>query len=1016
MAQAKQRWRRFTNKPVRKARRFAHAGLSLKGYGKGTTGKGKSGKGRARYNVVCEFLTNLPANCPNNSEVLSYFQKGKGKGSSGKGFGRTGNPKDRDGNVMTCSICGSTEHFRANCTQSSSDPPTVGLSQPTAQPSGNPAGRYLNRTLGTEPQGNFQIASRPDPPKRQEDSPFGDLLAGRDEGPTRAANETTYLSNRTDTNLYTSTFMVHEGPLIQEVTTEEERAKIVRETRETLLADMANGYVPPEFGPSLPTANGRATSLGADILPDAWEAAAKANLGKPLYMDTTKVPASWGTLTRSPEAATSSLDAKDKEPVIRSTGIASAFAASTGSPAEPKFPQAQPSCIIEKTLGTLTRAPDGTWNTYSADASKPLFAPTGNAITDNFLAISAHRGKQAVTNFQQQKKEKTARNEVSAFQLAALNRSPVADALVPDDHFWPFGSTKANPSNPQQAQIQAAAPGPYVAYHPAEPPKPLMNIPVSSPDTTYNPLHSWHENRLQQLQAIPLLKRAEAQWKQQLTAEATERAKLLVAAQLAANPAAGPSVVPMAKALVEEPAQPKPLFADQSELAAAAHRAAAAVLAPPKEQFNIATPPRDSGVDTEGIELDLQPPSTSVGCNLCGKSFAVDDDFVRLYCGHPFHTSCWRYRKSQIPRGCRCNVCHGPPDEAARLRWVGIFTNAPLCGALPTQEPASESASSTQHGPTTRGWLNRFVNTRCTATEVVDNHVKASLEAPPSFSQAPVRERIDLFGGGVHTPRTPPTTPRSIQDLLVARTPGSPRAALGTPRTANDSGSEMYIVLPATYGDYQSWEKQFDVAGHTAAPNVHTHDEPLSAGVFHTNTQLKDGRPSLLVDPGSKGNLGGEATIRGHARAAQAAGQQYSATKRNVPLNVMGVGNGSQSCPYDCTTALGLQRTDGSCVAATYTAPIVPGSDLPALLGLDALMAQRALLDLTSLQLHFIGPGNLQLDLPAGTDSFQLEVAPSGHLVLPCGNYSPIKTVLDKTPLTLLTAEKAAPSPPHSSM
>jgi hypothetical protein len=79
-------------------------------------------------------------------------------------------------------------------------------------------------------------------------------------------------------------------------------------------------------------------------------------------------------------------------------------------------------------------------------------------------------------------------------------------------------------------------------------------------------------------------------------------------------------------------------------------------------------------------------------------------------------------------------------------------------------------------------------------------------------------------------------------------------------------------------------------------------------------------------------------------------------------------------------------------------------------------MAQRALLDLTSLQLHFIGPGNLQLDLPAGTDSFQLEVAPSGHLVLPCGNYSPIKTVLDKTPLTLLTAEKAAPSPPHSSM
>ncbi len=57
-------------------------------------------------------------------DTLAYL-KGRGKGhrpgSSGKGFGRRGNPKDRDGNVMRCSICNSEEHFAARCPQKDSD-------------------------------------------------------------------------------------------------------------------------------------------------------------------------------------------------------------------------------------------------------------------------------------------------------------------------------------------------------------------------------------------------------------------------------------------------------------------------------------------------------------------------------------------------------------------------------------------------------------------------------------------------------------------------------------------------------------------------------------------------------------------------------------------------------------------------------------------------------------------------------------------------------------------------------
>ena len=33
------------------------------------------------------------------------------------------------------------------------------------------------------------------------------------------------------------------------------------------------------------------------------------------------------------------------------------------------------------------------------------------------------------------------------------------------------------------------------------------------------------------------------------------------------------------------------------------------------------------------------------------------------------------------------------------------------------------------------------------------------------------------------------------------------------------------------------------------------------------------------------------------------------------------------------------------------------------------------------------GPGDPKIELPPGTDSFQMELTPSGHLGLPCGDY-----------------------------
>ena len=47
------------------------------------------------------------------------------------------------------------------------------------------------------------------------------------------------------------------------------------------------------------------------------------------------------------------------------------------------------------------------------------------------------------------------------------------------------------------------------------------------------------------------------------------------------------------------------------------------------------------------------------------------------------------------------------------------------------------------------------------------------------------------------------------------------------------------------------------------------------------------------------------------------------------------------------------------------------------------------LIYLNTLRLHLCGPGDYDLEaaLPPGTERFQGELAPSGHLVLPCGEF-----------------------------
>jgi len=104
------------HKPTRRVRRFVR---KAKGKGKRST----KGQGKSRY----DFLDQLP---DDEHDYAFYGGKGKSKGkrrSSGKGKGRRKNPVGRDGTIMTCSICGSEEHFRAECPRNAPAPSTAAL-------------------------------------------------------------------------------------------------------------------------------------------------------------------------------------------------------------------------------------------------------------------------------------------------------------------------------------------------------------------------------------------------------------------------------------------------------------------------------------------------------------------------------------------------------------------------------------------------------------------------------------------------------------------------------------------------------------------------------------------------------------------------------------------------------------------------------------------------------------------------------------------------------------------------
>ena len=237
---------------------------------------------------------------------------------------------------------------------------------------------------------------------------------------------------------------------------------------------------------------------------------------------------------------------------------------------------------------------------------------------------------------------------------------------------------------------------------------------------------------------------------------------------------------------------------------------------------------------------------------------------------------------------------------------------------------------------------------------------------------------------------------------------------------------------------HQQQELQQSQSSDSSGGLVHVHhtavamrmSEPTGNASFLSSTSLPNGQPAILVDPGAYENLACRKWVQEMQAKAAAAGYHAQAEPLRTPQQFSGVGAGNITASWKVDMPVATKASDGTLnPVSCFQAPIIDDStsEIPALLGLKSMRAKEAVLEMRGGKecLSFPGPGGYKIEWSPGTVHHALVQAPSGHLVIPCGNFvnasaSPVGGVIP--PVSVLTVEadsvrtvvstEEAPAPP----
>ena len=145
----------------------------------------------------------------------------------------------------------------------------------------------------------------------------------------------------------------------------------------------------------------------------------------------------------------------------------------------------------------------------------------------------------------------------------------------------------------------------------------------------------------------------------------------------------------------------------------------------------------------------------------------------------------------------------------------------------------------------------------------------------------------------------------------------------------------------------------------------------------------------IIVDVGSVGNLAGARWLAKMASISKRHSRIPNSSKREIPLQVSGVDGTGNPCVYDAQIPICVPTQPDGIIEGTFKTPAVPGSDLPALIGLASLRNMKSIIDTRTNRMYLIGPGDFDRSqhVPPGTKMIQLKQAESGHLLMECDHF-----------------------------
>ena len=171
-------------------------------------------------------------------------------------------------------------------------------------------------------------------------------------------------------------------------------------------------------------------------------------------------------------------------------------------------------------------------------------------------------------------------------------------------------------------------------------------------------------------------------------------------------------------------------------------------------------------------------------------------------------------------------------------------------------------------------------------------------------------------------------------------------------------------------------------------------DQPQ--GYYHARTALSSGKLALLIDIGAWTSVGGAQRGKELAAKALKAGYKPKQKKMDRPLEIQGVGHGTQKGNFKATLPIAVTTETGESVMYDYEVPLIEkssptdtGDQLPLILGLKSMKNKNAVLELQDGKetLTFPGPGRYTVNWSPGTVRIPMEAAMSGHLMVGCTNY-----------------------------